>query len=32
MTGDDLAAEDRLVECGQGRRFAAINDDGRHAG
>jgi hypothetical protein len=29
---DDLATEDRLIERGQGRRFAAINDDGRHAG
>jgi hypothetical protein len=29
---DDLAAEDSLIERGQGRRFAAINDDGRHAG
>jgi hypothetical protein len=27
---DDLATEDRLIERGQGRRFAAINDDGRH--
>jgi hypothetical protein len=29
---DDLATEDRLIERGQGRRFAAINDHGRHAG
>ena len=33
LTGtDDLATEDRLIERGQGFRFAAIDDDGRHAG